>query len=97
MSIPIKVVLTLGLILIPSFVFARLITIPTINRKIFSLLSSLLIGFQLFILVIMYVRFQTIVIGLILFVFAIPGTFPAAYFLYPGLKTRIETRMKKHL
>ncbi len=95
MSIPLRIILIFGIFLIPSFIFAKLITSSRINRKLFSILSSLAVGLILFILAIMFVKFHPLVIGLILFILAIPGTFPASYLLYPGLKSRIESRITK--
>jgi hypothetical protein len=97
MIILLRLIGTLGIFIIPSFIFARLIITSKINRLMFSLLSSIVVGIILFLLVIVYVHFHPISTGLILFVLAIPGTFPISFLLYPGLKSRIELRMKKQL
>lgn len=88
------VILTFGIFVIPPFVFSRLILIPSISRKLFSLLSSLLVGIQFFLLVQIFVQFQPLLIGSLLFIGSLPGTFLVVYFLYPGLKSWIESFRK---
>jgi hypothetical protein len=97
MNTLLNLIFTFGIVLIPSFVLARLIISPKINRKTYSMISALIIGLILFLLAILYVRFHPIIIGLILFILAIPGTFPTSYFLYPRLKSRIEAQRKPSL
>jgi len=95
MSNILKLVLTLGIFVIPPFVLGRLVINDGMNRQRFSALSSLLIGTQLLILVLLYVKFRPLAIGMFLFFISFPGTFPVFYALYPQLKKRIESRMKK--
>lgn len=95
MSNILKLVITLGIFVIPPFTLGRLIINDKINRRRFSALSSLLIGTQLLILVLLYVKFQPLAIGMFLFFISFPGTFPVFYSLYPRLKERIKSRMKK--
>lgn len=89
-----KIVLTLGMFVIPPFVFSRLILFPSISRKLFSFLSSLLVGIQFFLLVQLFVQFEPFLIGSLLFIGSLLGTFPVFYFLYPGLKSWIESFRK---
>lgn len=89
-----KIVLTIGIFVIPPFVFSRLILVPIISRKLFSILSSLLIGIQFFLLVQLFVQFKPFLIGSLLFIFSLAGGFPVSYFLYPGLKSWIESIRK---
>ena len=89
-----KVVLILGMFIVPPFVFSRLILVPSISRRLFSLLSSLLVGIQFFLLVQLIVQFEPLLIGGLLFIGSLPGTFLVFYFLYPGLKSWIESFRK---
>lgn len=91
-----KLLITFGIFLIPPFVFARLILIPRISRVMFSLFCTLLVGFQLFFVTLMYADYKPWMIGGILFIFAFLGCFPVFYLLYPGLKSRIEKYAKSN-
>jgi hypothetical protein len=91
----IKLVITIGIFAIPPFLFAKLILRPNIDRKVFSLLASLLMGLQLFTLVVLYVDLKAIIVGFLLLFFSIIVGFPIAYLLYPRLKSRVENYAKK--
>lgn len=91
-----KLILTLGMFTIPPFVLGRLLLCAKMDRRTFSGLSSLLIGTQLLLLVLLFVQFQPLAIGMFLFLMAFPGTFPVFYILYPRLKERVEARVNKN-
>ena len=95
MNNALKLIITLGIFVIPPFIVGRLLLSAKIDRQKFSSLCSLLAGTTLLLLVIMYVQFQTVAIGIFLFIIAFPVTFPVFYVLYPRLKKRVESRIKR--
>jgi len=97
MNDTLRLILTIGIFVIPPFVFGRLLINPKINRKLFASLSSLYVGLLFLLISIMYGQLKPIEIGvgLFLFILAFPGTFPVFYIFYPRLKDHAESLAKK--
>ena len=96
MTTEVKLLVTLGIFIIPFLFLPRLIIMPKLNRVRFSLLSTSLVGVQLFTISILFVDYKPLTIGLIMLLLAVPGTFPTFYILYPNLKSFIEERITAH-
>jgi len=68
----------------------RVIIISNVTRSRFALFSSFIVGTLFFLLSIMYLSEDSLIIGAIMFLFALAGGFPTLYLLYPILKSQIK-------
>ena len=81
-----KTIFTLVLFVVTPYLLFRMLVSPKITRHRYALFAAFLVGMFFFLLATMY---GTIFIGLILLIFAFPGSYSVAYFLYPKLKAYI--------
>ncbi len=87
-----RCIFTVGLFLGMPFILAGIFLIPGMSRKRFSLLTTLIVAGQMFILVIVYSKSNTVLIGTILFLLMLPSGYLTMYLIYPGLQARDEKR-----
>lgn len=87
-----RCIFTVGLFLSMPFILAGIFLIPGMSRKRFSLLTTLIVAGQMFILVIVYSKANTVLMGTILFLLMLPSGYLTMYLIYPGLKARDEKR-----
>jgi hypothetical protein len=92
----IQIILTLVLVFLPEFVIIGVRrSIRGISRPVFSLIVSLAIGVQLFLLSIIYLDTKPLLIGGALFIVAIAGGYPSAYLLFPWFMRTEESLIQK--
>ncbi len=87
-----RCIFTVGLLLSMPFILAGIFLIPGMSRKRFSLLTTLIVAGQMFILVIIYSKSNTVLIGTIMFLLMLPSGYLTMYLIYPGLQARDEKR-----
>jgi len=94
MVISLQCIITLGFFLGMPFILAGIFLIPGMSRKRFSLLTTLIVASQMFILVIVYAKSDAMLIGVSLFLLMLPSGYLTMYSFYPILKARNERRKR---
>lgn len=85
-----KCILSLLVVYMPVFIILGIRRLPKITRKQFAATMAGAIGLQLFLLAIMFIKDNSTVVAVILFILAFPGVYPVAYIYYPRYKTWID-------
>jgi len=65
------------------------------SRKRYSLIATLIVAGQMFVLIVIYAESNRFLIGVVLFLLLLPGGYLTMYSAYPILEARQKKR-KKH-
>jgi hypothetical protein len=84
-----RLFITVCIFICPPLVTILLVK-AEIGRRLFALIMSCSVGIQFFLISVMYARHGQLIIGGMLFAFALIGGYPTAYLLYPSTVEKIK-------